>query len=109
MLFLIMVSSLFDFIRASPQVQYKTITQESYLEMTREIEFIQSKFCQQQHRLQELQQFTLKNVLPPGLQEIKQVKIFTKWRKFVLAEFQDPTFPNFFLINKFFYNIFILA
>jgi hypothetical protein len=31
-----------------------------------------NKFCQQQHRLQELQQFTLKNVPPPWLQEIKK-------------------------------------
>ena len=72
----------------------KVFTRESYLEATREIEFMNSRFCQQQHRLQELQQFTLKNVPPPGLREIKQVELFTKWRKFVLAEFQDEICPK---------------
>jgi hypothetical protein len=36
----------------------------------------------------------LKNVPPSGLRETKQVELFTKWRKFVLAEFQDEICPK---------------
>ena len=43
---------------------------------------------------QELSRYILKQVAAPGLKEIKQVELYSKFRKFVPVEFRDEICPR---------------
>ena len=46
------------------------------------------------NREQELNSYILKQVSAPGLKEIKQVELYSKFRKFVPVEFRDEICPR---------------
>ncbi len=70
------------------------LTKETALEPTIIINFCNGKFITRENRVRELKEFSLKPVAAPGMKEIKQVELFTKWRKFVPAEFADKICPK---------------
>jgi hypothetical protein len=41
-----------------------------------------------------MKQYQLQPLTPPGLKEIKQVELWTKWRKFIPHQFQDEICPK---------------
>jgi hypothetical protein len=45
-------------------------------------------------RFQKLQSYSLTQITAPGLREIKQVEMYTKFRKFVPEEFRDEICPR---------------
>ncbi len=69
-------------------------TRESWLEVKVNIEFKSNKFSLDADRLEQLNNFVLKGLQPPGLWGIKQVELYSKWRKFVPAEFSDDICPK---------------
>ncbi len=76
---------------ATPSVGF---TKETADEPTISFNFCNDKFVTRENRVQELKQFPLKPVAAPGMKEIKQVELYTKWRKFVPAEFSDEICPK---------------
>jgi hypothetical protein len=76
---------------ANPTTVY---TRESWLDITVSIDFKSSKFSRDADRLEQLNNFTLQGLQPPGLRDIKQVELYSKWRKFVPAEFADDICPK---------------
>ncbi len=69
-------------------------TKITSLEPTITLMFQNEKFIRKEDRLMELKNYTLKPVASPGMKAIKQVQLYTKWCKFVPAEFQDEIFPK---------------
>jgi hypothetical protein len=41
-----------------------------------------------------MKQYKFEQLVEPGLQEIKQVKLWVKWRKFIPPQFQDEIWPK---------------
>ena len=58
------------------------------------INFQNDKIVPKENRFKELEQYPLRPVAAPGMKEIKQVELYTKWRKFVPAEFVDEICPK---------------
>ncbi len=76
---------------SKPSVLYTKETDEAPV-IT--LPFHNDKFVQQQNRLRELKEFALKSIPAPGIKPIKQVELYTKWRKFVPDSFQDEICPK---------------
>ncbi len=69
-------------------------TRESWLDVTATIEFKSNIFLQDADRIEQLNNFTLQRLQPPGLRDIKQVELYSEWRKFVPAKFADDICPK---------------
>jgi hypothetical protein len=69
-------------------------TKETSLEPTITLNFRNDKFVRKEDRLMELKNYVLKPVTAPGMKPTKQVELYTKWHKFVPAEFQDEICPR---------------
>lgn len=76
---------------SNPTVLYTKETDEAPI-IT--LPFLNNKHVQQQNRLNELKGFVLKSIPAPGIKPIKQVELYTKWRKFVPDSFQDEICPK---------------
>jgi hypothetical protein len=57
-------------------------------------QFRNDKVVSREDREQQLKQLPLQPVTALGLKPIKQVELYTKWRKFVPAEFVDEICPK---------------
>jgi hypothetical protein len=73
---------------STPTVVFTKLTAEVTLN------FRNDKFLNRENRVQELREFSVKPIAAPGMKEIKQVELYTKWRKFVPAEFADEICPK---------------
>lgn len=69
-------------------------TKETALEPSISINFCKDKFVSNEDRLRELREYSLKGIAAPGMKEIKQVELYTKWRRFVPLEFADEICPK---------------
>jgi hypothetical protein len=69
-------------------------TKETAEEPTIPIQFRNDKVVCREERQQQLKQLPLQSVPAPGMKPIKQVELYTKWRKFVPAEFADEICPK---------------
>jgi hypothetical protein len=76
---------------STPTVMF---TKETAEEPTITLNFCNDKFVRRESRIQQLREFSLKPVAAQGMKEIKQVELYTKWRKFVPAEFADEICPK---------------
>ncbi len=69
-------------------------TKETALEPSKRINFQTDRFVRNEDRFRILREFPLKQIVAPGMKEIKQVELYTKWRKFVPAEYADEICPK---------------
>ena len=64
------------------------------MEPSKRINFQTDRFVRNEDRFRILREFPLKQIVAPGMKEIKQVELYTKWRKFVPAEYADEICPK---------------
>lgn len=89
----IMKNHLFFVTRDEPTVM-KTMVCAGNYEIQRQELIKNSKGRSEVSRSEEMQNYVLTKLNPPGLKPIKQVELFTKWRQFVIEEYKDVTCPR---------------